>query len=205
RNRVPAWTFSPIPPFNRPISALPPLVPGPSRHSDERKTDPRHNLSGVHRRHAHLHVRLRHSDGARARPCLAPGASCAALRLAAILLAAPARAVIVIGVAGPMTGSNAAFGEQFRRGAERAVADLNAKGGVLGQKLRLVTGDDACDPKQAVSVANDLASKGAVFVAGHYCSSSSIPASDVYAESGIVQISPASTATELTDRKLTNV
>jgi branched-chain amino acid transport system substrate-binding protein len=54
-------------------------------------------------------------------------------------------------------------------------------------------------PKQAVSAANDLASRGVVFVAGHYCSSSSIPASDVYAESGIVQITPASTATELTN------
>src|SRR6266446_8990784 len=116
-----------------------------------------------------------------------------------------ARADITIGVAGPMTGSNAAFGEQFKRGAEKAVADINARGGVLGQRLRLVIGDDACDPKQAVSVANDMASKGAVFVAGHYCSSSSIPASDIYAESGIVQISPASTASELTDRKLTNV
>jgi branched-chain amino acid transport system substrate-binding protein len=117
----------------------------------------------------------------------------------------PARADILIGVAGPMTGSNAAFGEQFRRGAEKAVADLNAKGGVLGQRLRLLIGDDACDPKQAVSAANDLASRGVVFVAGHYCSSSSIPASDVYAESGIVQITPASTATELTERKLPNV
>ena len=121
------------------------------------------------------------------------------------LLTSAAHADITIGVAGPMTGSNAAFGEQFRRGAERAVADLNAKGGVLGQRLRLTIGDDACDPKQAVSVANDMASKGAVFVAGHYCSSSSIPASDIYAESGIVQISPASTASELTERKLPNV
>jgi branched-chain amino acid transport system substrate-binding protein len=121
------------------------------------------------------------------------------------LVTTAARADITIGVAGPMTGSNAAFGEQFRRGAEKAVADLNAKGGVLGQKLRLIMGDDACDPKQAVRVANDMAAKGAVFVAGHYCSSSSIPASDVYAESGIVQISPASTASELTGRKLTNV
>src|SRR5258705_8992292 len=120
-----------------------------------------------------------------------------------VLASVPARADIVIAVAGPMTGSNAAFGEQFRRGAERAVADLNAKGGVLGQKLRLVIRDDACDPRQAVSVANDLAAKGVVFVAGHYCSSSSIPASDVYAESGIVQISPASTSTQLTDRKFT--
>ncbi len=124
--------------------------------------------------------------------------------LAAVLMvvAQAGRADITVGVAGPMTGSNAAFGEQFRRGAERAVSDLNAKGGVLGQKLRLVVGDDACDPKQAVRVANDMAAAGAVFVAGHYCSSSSIPASDVYNESGIVEISPASTATELTDRKL---
>jgi branched-chain amino acid transport system substrate-binding protein len=115
------------------------------------------------------------------------------------------RADIVIGVAGPMSGSNAAFGEQFRRGAEKAVADINAAGGVLGQKLALVVGDDACDPKQAVSVANDMAARRAAFVAGHYCSSSSIPASDVYAESGIIMISPASTATDLTERRLGNV
>ena len=116
-----------------------------------------------------------------------------------------AEADIVIGVAGPMSGSNAAFGEQFRRGAQKAVADINTAGGVLGQRLVLTIGDDACDPKQAVSVANDMAAKRAVFVAGHYCSSSSIPASDVYAESGIIQISPASTAIELTERRLGNV
>ncbi|WP_405041421.1 branched-chain amino acid ABC transporter substrate-binding protein [Parvibaculum sp.] len=112
---------------------------------------------------------------------------------------------IVIGVAGPMTGSEAVFGEQFVHGAKKAVADINAKGGVLGKQLELVMGDDACDPKQAVSVANDMASKGAVFVAGHYCSGSSIPASDVYAESNIVQISPASTNPDFTERKLPNV
>jgi branched-chain amino acid transport system substrate-binding protein len=116
-----------------------------------------------------------------------------------------AEADIVVGVAGPMSGSTAAFGEQFRRGAEKAVADINAAGGVLGQRLMLVIGDDACDPKQAVSVANDMAAKRAAFVAGHYCSSSSIPASDVYAESGIIQITPASTAVELTERRLGNV
>ncbi len=109
---------------------------------------------------------------------------------------------IVIGVAGSMTGAYATFGEQFRQGAEKAVADINAAGGVLGQQLRLELGDDACDPRQAVSVANDLAASGAVFVAGHYCSGSSIPASDVYAESGIIQISPASTNPDYTDRGL---
>jgi len=109
---------------------------------------------------------------------------------------------IAIAAAGPMTGAYATFGEQFRHGAEKAVADINAAGGVLGQQLVLEMGDDACDPRQAVSVANDLAAAGVVFVAGHYCSGSSIPASDVYAESGIVQISPASTNPDYTDRGL---
>lgn len=109
---------------------------------------------------------------------------------------------IVIGAAGPMTGAYATFGEQFRQGAEKAVSDINAAGGVLGKQLALELGDDACDPRQAVSVANDMAASGAVFVAGHFCSGSSIPASSVYLESGIIQISPASTNPEYTDRGL---
>ncbi|UCH52879.1 MAG: branched-chain amino acid ABC transporter substrate-binding protein [Pseudomonadota bacterium] len=116
------------------------------------------------------------------------------------LLGAAAQAEIIIAVAGPMTGQYAAFGEQLRRGAEMAVADLNAKGGVLGQKLKLEVGDDACDPKQAVAVANQLANKKVVFVDGHFCSGSSIPASDVYKEEGILQISPASTNPQFTER-----
>ena len=67
---------------------------------------------------------------------------------------------ILIATAGPMTGQYASFGEQMRRGAEMAVRDINAAGGVLGQKLRLEIGDDACDPKQAVAVANEMASTG---------------------------------------------
>jgi branched-chain amino acid transport system substrate-binding protein len=98
---------------------------------------------------------------------------------------AMAQAEIVIASAGPMTGAYAAFGEQLRRGAEQAVKDINAAGGVNGEQLKLVIGDDACDPKQAVAVANDLASQGVVFVAGHFCSGSSIPAGDVYAEEGL--------------------
>ncbi len=106
---------------------------------------------------------------------------------------------ITIAVAGPMTGDLAAFGEQLKRGAEKAVADINAKGGVLGKMLKLEIGDDQCDPKQAVQVANDLVKKGAVFVAGHFCSGSSIPASAVYAEEGILQMTPASTNPALTE------
>jgi len=113
--------------------------------------------------------------------------------------------MIRIATVGPMTGQYASFGEQMRRGAEMAVADLNAAGGVLGKKLVLEIGDDACDPKQAVAVANQLVGKGVSFVAGHFCSGSSIPASEVYAEEGILQISPASTNPKLTERGLDNV
>jgi branched-chain amino acid transport system substrate-binding protein len=104
-----------------------------------------------------------------------------------------------IGVVGPLTGSNAAIGEQMKRGAEMAVADINARGGVLGKKLELVVADDACDPKQAVAAANDVVGKKVVLVDGHYCSSSSIPASAVYNEAGVLQITPASTNPALTD------
>jgi len=106
---------------------------------------------------------------------------------------------LTIAVAGPMTGQYASFGEQLKRGSEMAVKDINAAGGVLGKQLKLVIGDDACDPKQAVQVANDFVTKGVVFVAGHFCSGSSIPASDKYIEEGILQITPASTNEKFTD------
>ena len=81
-------------------------------------------------------------------------------------LAALSKAVpIQIAATGPMTGQYASFGEQFRRGAEMAVKDINAAGGVLGQKVKLLIMDDACDPKQAVAVANKAVSDGVVFVA----------------------------------------
>ena len=104
-----------------------------------------------------------------------------------------------IATAGPLTGQQAALGAQMKAGAEQVVADLNAKGGVLGRQIALEIGDDACDPRQAVSVANQLAGRGMRFVAGHFCSGSSIPASKVYAEEGVLQISPASTNPRFTD------
>jgi len=110
-----------------------------------------------------------------------------------------------VAVAGPMTGGESAFGRQMKNGAEQAVADLNAAGGVLGKKLSLNVEDDACDPKQARSVAEKIASARIPFVAGHYCSSSSIPASEAYADGNVLQITPASTNPLFTDRKLWNV
>jgi branched-chain amino acid transport system substrate-binding protein len=112
---------------------------------------------------------------------------------------------VTIAVAGPLTGGESAFGRQMKNGADQAVADLNAAGGVLGKKLALQAEDDACDPKQARSVAEKIASAKIPFVAGHFCSSSSIPASEAYADGNVLQITPASTNPLFTERKLWNV
>jgi branched-chain amino acid transport system substrate-binding protein len=121
--------------------------------------------------------------------------------LAGVAFAGSAHADITIATAGPMTGQYASFGAQMKAGAEQAVEDINAAGGVLGQQLVLEVGDDACDPKQAVAVANQLAGKGVALVAGHFCSGSSIPASAVYSEEGVIQISPASTNPAFTEER----
>ena len=117
----------------------------------------------------------------------------------------PAHADIPLGLAGPFTGPEASFGQQLRAGAGLAVADINAAGGVLAQKIVLVEGDDACDPKQAVTVANQLVAQKVSAVIGHFCSGSSIPASDVYAEENMLQITPISSSPLLTDSGKQNV
>jgi branched-chain amino acid transport system substrate-binding protein len=112
---------------------------------------------------------------------------------------------LTIAVAGPMTGDQSAFGRQMQNGAQMAVEQINAAGGLLGKKLALDVEDDACDPKQARSVAEKIGGAKIPFVAGHYCSSSSIPASEAYADSNVLQITPASTNPLFTERKLWNV
>ena len=116
-----------------------------------------------------------------------------------------AHAEILIGVAGPMTGAYAWFGEQYQRGVGLAVDDLHARGGVLGQSVELIVGDDFCDPEQAVPLARKLADDGVVFVAGHWCSHSSIPASKVYQEADILMVAPGAISAKLTDEGGPNV
>jgi branched-chain amino acid transport system substrate-binding protein len=125
--------------------------------------------------------------------------------LMAVLSRHGAGAEVLIGMAGPMTGKNAWFGEQMQRGAELAVADLNATGGVLGEQVRLITADDFCDPEQAVAAATKLVSDGAMLVAGHFCSHSSIAASAIYEVAGVLQISPVSSNPMLTELGRANV
>ena len=62
-----------------------------------------------------------------------------------------------------MTGANAWFGERYQLDTGLAVADLNARGGVLGQSVELIVGADACDPDQTVALARKLASDRVVF------------------------------------------
>ncbi len=116
-----------------------------------------------------------------------------------------AHADIALALAGPQTGQYASFFEQMRRGAEGAVTAINAAGGIKGEKIVLNMQDDACDPKQAVAVANKIVSGGAPGIIGHFCSSSSIPASEVYSEGAIPMISPGSTNPKFTERGLKDV
>lgn len=92
------------------------------------------------------------------------------------------------------------YGDMQFTGAKQAIKDINAKGGVDGKKLEAVEYDDACDPKQAVAVANKVVNDGVKFVIGHLCSSSTQPASDIYEDEGVIMITPAATSPEITAR-----
>ncbi|MET2832585.1 ABC transporter substrate-binding protein [Mesorhizobium shangrilense] len=115
------------------------------------------------------------------------------------LSAGAAFADIRIAVVGPMTGPNASFGDQLKAGAAAAADDINSHGGIGGEKIEIVVADDACDPRQAVSVANKLIADGITFVNGHFCSGATLPASEVYEESGVVSLT-VSTNPQITER-----
>src|SRR5215510_2012326 len=123
----------------------------------------------------------------------------------AITTAGAATAQVKFGVGGPITGPSAATGAQMKNGVDQAAADINATGGILGQKISVSYGDDVSDPKQGVSVANKFAADGVKFVIGHYNSGVTIPSSEVYQENGILQITPASTNPTVTERKMWNI
>jgi branched-chain amino acid transport system substrate-binding protein len=125
--------------------------------------------------------------------------------VAALAFSGAASAQIKMGVAGPITGPNAAFGAQLVNGTQQAVEDINKAGGILGQQITLEQGDDVSDPKQGVSVANKFVGDGVKFVVGHFNSGVTIPASEVYTENGILMITPSATNPKVTDRGLWDV
>ena len=124
---------------------------------------------------------------------------------ASLMFAQAAKADITIGLVAPITGPVAAYGAQVKNGAEAAVAEINKNGGILGEQVVLKVADDAGEPKQGVSAANQLVGEGIRFVVGPVTSGVAIPASDVFAENGILMVTPTATAPDLTNRGLTNV
>jgi len=129
-------------------------------------------------------------------------AMAAVIATAGLTAASLARAETVkIAIAGPMSGSVAQYGDMVKAGALTAIEQINAAGGAGGNKLEVVLMDDACEPKQAVAVANKIVSQNIRFVIGHVCSGSPIPASDIYENEGIVMVTPSATAPQLTETK----
>ena len=124
----------------------------------------------------------------------------AAMVLAGVAGHSFAADTIKIGIAGPKTGPVTQYGDMQFMGAKQAIKDINAKGGVDGKMLEAKEYDDACDPKQAVAVANKVVNDGVKFVVGHLCSSSTQPASDIYEDEGVIMITPAATSPEITSR-----
>ncbi|HDL6930445.1 TPA: branched-chain amino acid ABC transporter substrate-binding protein [Yersinia enterocolitica] len=123
-------------------------------------------------------------------------AGCIAMAMSHSVLAKDIKVAIV----GAMSGPVAQYGDMEFTGARQAIADINAKGGIKGDKLVGVEYDDACDPKQAVAVANKVINDGIRYVIGHLCSSSTQPASDIYEDEGVIMITPAATNADLTTR-----
>jgi branched-chain amino acid transport system substrate-binding protein len=112
---------------------------------------------------------------------------------------------IKIGVPVPLSGGNAKMGDDIAKAGTLAVEEWNAKGGVLGRKLEIVSFDDACDAQQSVTAAHKLIDAGVVAVAGGYCSSAAIPASAVYHDAGVAFVADASSNPKLTDQGFENV
>ncbi len=111
--------------------------------------------------------------------------------------------VVKLGHVSPMSGGQAHFGRDNTNGAIMAVEDLNAKGVTIGGKkvkFQLLAEDDAADPKQGTAVAQKLVDAKVNGVIGHLNSGTTIPASKIYAEAGIPQISPSATNPKYTQQ-----
>ncbi len=106
---------------------------------------------------------------------------------------------VKIAIAGPVTGPVAQYGDMVRLGTDMAIKRINAAGGVNGKQLEAVVLDDACEPKQAVTVANKVVADGIQFVVGHVCTGAIMPASEIYGNEGIIMITPSGTGPQITE------
>jgi branched-chain amino acid transport system substrate-binding protein len=125
--------------------------------------------------------------------------------LAIVTVATSARADVLIGNASPLTGPLSWVGAHYLVGTELAVDDLNARGGMLGERVQLISVDDACDEEQAVVAARKLISDHVAFVVGHVCSGAAIAAAPVYEAAGVLVISASATNPRLTEEGHANM
>ena len=112
---------------------------------------------------------------------------------------------IKLGMLTPLSGSSAAIGPYMKNGAQLAVDEINAKGGVDGRKLSLTVEDGACDPKTAAAGAAKLVSAGIDVSVGGYCSSATLPTLSIFHKAHIPMIIPAANSADLVAQKLDNV
>jgi branched-chain amino acid transport system substrate-binding protein len=101
------------------------------------------------------------------------------------------------GLLAPFSGSEAAFGDYMKNGAQLAVNEINAAGGVNGRQIELVTEDDACDAEKATAAANLLISKGIVASVGGYCSGATLPTEKIFYDAGLPMVIAAANSTSL--------
>lgn len=120
--------------------------------------------------------------------------------LIAGLASAGASGEVVIGLATPLTGGMAWFGEQHQQALKAAAPELEAAERALGDDIRVIVVDDYCNGPQAAAAAHKLVEVGAVFVGGHACSGAAIPASAVYEKAGVLMIASTATNPRLTDQ-----
>ncbi|UXM94079.1 branched-chain amino acid ABC transporter substrate-binding protein [Bartonella sp. HY329] len=125
--------------------------------------------------------------------------------LSSCFFATNASADITIGFIGPVTGSVAAYGVQASNGTRIAIDEINKNGGVNGEKLVLKIFDDAAEPKQGISVANQIAGEGILYVVGPVTSNSAMPVSTILQNNDILMVTPSSTTPELSARNMWNV
>jgi branched-chain amino acid transport system substrate-binding protein len=110
-----------------------------------------------------------------------------------------------IGLAGVLTGSDGEIGTAAQRGSELAIEEWNAKGGVLGKKIEIISRDDEGKANQAVAVAQELVAAGVQAVIGHWNSGCTLPASEIYHKAGILQVTAASTNPQVTERGISTL
>jgi branched-chain amino acid transport system substrate-binding protein len=123
--------------------------------------------------------------------------SVAALVLAAAMAGPVLADDIKIGVLVPTTGSEATYGQDMANSVQIAIDEINKAGGVNGNQLSMVVGDDGCDPQQAVNAATKLSTSGIAGVVGGYCSGATIPTLKIFGDANIPMVITAANSTKL--------